>query len=161
MSTGLHFILAWSLLWIMLLGVCLWAISRGGQAERVGALLILTAALLSAGGDLFAYAHGLREHPSFLVGRLAADAFLALGFLALSIRYASLWLGGAMLLQAGQFSLQAAYFVLNRPHDGLYSTVNNINFFLILVCLGLGTWSEIRRQRASACDSSHAVGITT
>lgn len=67
MSTGLHFILAWSLLWIMLLGVCLWAISRGGQAERVGALLILTAALLSAGGDLFAYAHGLREHPSWWV----------------------------------------------------------------------------------------------
>jgi hypothetical protein len=149
MSAGLAFIIVWALLWVLLLSICLWAIRAGGAAERAGALLILAAAAFSAAGDLLAYVNGLRTEPSFLIGRLAAEGFLALGFLVLSVRYGSLWLGGVMLLQSFQFTLQATYFVTQRPHDAIYSTVNNVNFLGILTCLALATAAEQRRRRVA------------
>ena len=45
----------------------------------------------------------------------------------LVVRYASLWLGVTMMLQAVQFSLHAYYLVMERPHDLLHAWVNNLN----------------------------------
>lgn len=149
MSAGTTYILTWVLLWALLLSVCVFAFRRGGAPERLGAGLILGLALVTAAGDLFAYANGLRQHQAFLVGRLMLEGALAMGFLLLAVRYASLWLGGAMLFQAIQFSLQAFYFVTGRAHDTLYVTVNNIDFFGILACLTAGTLAASRRRRAA------------
>ena len=40
MSTGLPFLLAWALLWVLLVTVCLFAFLRGGPAERMGAIFL-------------------------------------------------------------------------------------------------------------------------
>jgi len=150
MAAGTTYILTWVLLWTLLLTVCVFAFRRGGAPERLGAGLILGLTLITAAGDLFAYVNDLRQHEAFLVGRLMLEGALALGFLLLAVRYTSLWLGGAMLFQAIQFSLQAGYFVLGRSHDALYVTINNIDFFGILACLTAGTLAASRRRREAA-----------
>jgi len=154
MAAGTIYILTWVLLWTLLLSACVFAFRRGGAPERAGASLILLLAVVTAVGDLFAYANGLRFHEAFLVGRMVLEGALALGFLALAIRFTSLWLGGAMLFQAVQFSLQAAYFVLERAHDDLYVTINNIDFFGILACLTAGTLAASRRRRRAEAEAA-------
>ncbi len=141
MSDQLPYVLTWALLWGLLVVVCLFAVLRGGPAERLGAIFVFTVPVLSSVGDL------LLPEPAFLVGRLICDGALALAFLALAFRYTSLWLGGAMILQAVQFSLQAYYFVTHRAHDATYVVINNVDFFGILACLTAGTLVASRRRR--------------
>ena len=85
---------------------------------------------------------------------------LALVFLLLAVRYASLWLGGVMLFQAIQFSLQAWYFVTGRAHDVLYVIINNIDFFGILACLTAGTLAASRRRREAQARVNSPLGET-
>ena len=59
--------------------------------------------------------------------QLAGDLVCAVTLLMLVVRYASLWLGAAMLLQAVQFSLHAYYLVTDRPHDLIHAWVNNLD----------------------------------
>ncbi|OHB34107.1 MAG: hypothetical protein A2882_03095 [Phenylobacterium sp. RIFCSPHIGHO2_01_FULL_70_10] len=148
MTGDAAYIFVWALLWVLLLAVCAFAFSRGGEPERWGAGLILAITVASALGD------ALLPQGIFLVARLLAEGALALGFLFVAIRYASLWLGGVMLLQAVQFSLQAYYFVTHRAHDATYVVINNIDFFGILACLTAGTLASSRRRRAFAAQAA-------
>src|SRR6185312_15954673 len=66
---------------------------------------------------------------------LAGDLVWAVGLLMLVVRYASLWLGVTMLLQAVQFSLHAFYLVMERPHDLIHAWVNNLNEVGISICI--------------------------
>ncbi len=141
MSDAHLFLSAWALLWVLLVTVSLFAFVRGGPAERTAAVFVFAIPLLSGLADSFL------SDKVFLVGRLICDGALALVFLFLAVRYGSLWLGGAMLFQAVQFSLQAYYFVLGRTHDALYVTINNVDFFGILACLTAGTLAASRRRR--------------
>ena len=154
MSTGLPFLLAWALLWVLLVTVCLFAFLRGGPAERMGAIFLFVIPLLSAVGDVVLPGRAL------LVGRLVCDGALALVFLLLAVRYASLWLGGVMLFQAIQFSLQAWYFITGRAHDALYVVINNIDFFGILACLTAGTLAASRRRREAQARVNSPLGET-
>lgn len=116
------------------------ALWRGDQAERVGGGLNL-------GAGLFAVAvHPLLAPDIQPLALLAADAVLAAGFLFLAIRYASLWLGVAMLLQAVQFSLHAYYMVSDLPHDVNYARVNNFDTAAIFFCIIGGTIVSWRRR---------------
>ncbi len=147
MSPNLTYLAAWVLLWVTLAAVCGYAFWRGGAAERSAATLILLIAVLSTAARLFF------SQDDILVPRLIAEGVAALGFLLLAMRFSSLWIGGVMMLQAFQFSLQAFYFVTDRHHDLFYVAMNNLNFLGILVCLALGTWAANRRaglDRASA-----------
>jgi hypothetical protein len=141
MNTETAYLLIWVLLWALLIAVAVFAFARGGTPEKWGAGLILAITTASALGDT------LLPDRIFLVARLIAEGILALGFMMMAVRYASLWLGGVMLLQAVQFSLQAYYFVLGRTHDTLYVVINNIDFFGILACLTAGTLAASRRRR--------------
>jgi len=138
------FQIVWILLWILVIGICGFALWRGGTPERIGAALVLLVALAGAAVNL------VPDGPVRQVGHLAADGVLAAGFLAVAVRFASLWLGAAMLFQAVQFSLHAYYFVLQRPHDSLYSTVNNVNLLGVLTCLLVGTLAARRRASGRA-----------
>lgn len=119
--------------WAVTLAVCGFAWWKGGPAERAGALLIVGAAAAVWMSHNFL--------PKGVAGSalLVIDAAMAAGFLILAIRYASLWLGGAMLFQAAQFSLHAYYLVMEKPYDRLYSIINNIDTIGVLVCVLTGT----------------------
>jgi hypothetical protein len=131
--------------WAATLAVCLCAWWRGGPAERIGAVLIIVAAVA-----VWLAHNAMPEGPGGSA-LLIIDAFVAVGFLALAIRYASLWLGGAMLFQAAQFSLHAYYLVMEKPHDRFYAVANNLVTLAILLCIVAGTVIAWRaRSRAQA-----------
>ena len=85
---------------------------------------------------------------------LSADLVWAIGLLILVVRYASLWLGVTMLLQAAQFSLHAYYLVMERQHDLIHAWVNNLNELGITICIVVGTVMAIRRRAAHAREAA-------
>lgn len=112
---------------------------RGGPPERIGAILVLAVAVLARLIDIAA-------PPEWrAVAHLSNDALLGIGFLVVTVIYGSLWLGGAMLFQAAQFSLHAFYFVMARPHDDPYAVINNINTAAIMLCIIAGALASWRR----------------
>jgi hypothetical protein len=113
---------------------------KGGPAERYGATLKLTTSLVALA------VHLLLKQESISVALLVADGVLAVGFLLLAIRYASLWTGACMILQAGQFSLHAYYLVSELQRDRLYAVANNLVTLGILVCILTGTLVAWRRR---------------
>lgn len=129
-----------NIVWLSILGAFLFSIWKGGTAERLAGSLVVAMAVVG-----FAV-HRLLPEDLQAMGLLTADFALAVGFLILAVRYASLWLGGMMLLQAVQFSLHAWYLLAEKPHDLFYSIVNNLDTVGILLCLILGTAFAWRRR---------------
>jgi hypothetical protein len=129
--------------WLVLLGTCLYAWLKGAAPERLGAAFLLLATVAARAIDM-----GLplddRQAPT-----LVGEGLLALGFLVLAIRYASLWLGGAMILQGMQFSLHAFYIVMEKPHDRLFAIVSNLVTLGIVICILVGTTVTWRRRTAA------------
>jgi heme/copper-type cytochrome/quinol oxidase subunit 4 len=121
-------------------GVCLFAWWRGGPAEQWGSTINLIA---GAGAILARY---ILHHDSLDVALLFADGVLAFGLLLLGVRYASLWIGAAMILQAVQFLLHTYYFVLELRHDRLFSFVNNLVSLGMLICMVAGAMLSWRRR---------------
>jgi hypothetical protein len=79
---------------------------------------------------------------------LAADFVCAVTFLIMAVRYASLWLGAAMLFQAAQFSLHAYYLLMELPHDVMHAWINNADDWGILTSMCVGTILAIRHRVA-------------
>lgn len=122
------------------------AVWKGGWPERVGAGVNLIIAIV------FEIAQRWLPGESLPTAALAIDGLLALSFLALAVRFAKIWLGIAMLLQATQFALHAYYYVFERDVDRLFAVVNNLVSWGVIGCiLGgvVGHWmGEARRRRA-------------
>lgn len=124
-------------------GLALW---KGGPAERTGSAVIL---LIMLAGRLIGTV--VPEHILPIL-RLAEDGLTAVGLLVVALRYASLWIGGAMLLYAGLFTLHSAYFVLDKSVDPFFKTCNNLAFLGVSICLAVGTfvsWRQRSRKRAA------------
>lgn len=134
--------------WLVTLAVAGFAWWKGGHPERLGAILMVAA------GVAVPIAHRALSASGASIALLTIDAGMAVGFLSLAIRYASLWLGAAMLLQAMQFSLHAFYIVMERAHDRLYSVVNNLDTIGILVCILTGTLIAWRRKARAAAQAA-------
>ena len=62
----------------------------------------------------------------------------------------ALWIGAAMLLQAGQFSLHAWYLVNALQRDRFYAVANNLVTVGILACILVGTLISWRRRAKAA-----------
>lgn len=90
---------------------------------------------------------------------LAGDLIWAVGLLILVVRYASLWLGVTMLLQAVQFSLHAYYLVMELPHDLLHAWVNNLDEVGISICILIGTILAIRRRITLAREDAERAAL--
>lgn len=134
--------------WIVTLAVLGLAWWKGERPERYGATLKVVTSLIALG------IHDLLMQDSISGALLTADGVLAVGFLALAIRYSSLWIGAAMLLQAGQFSLHAWYLVSELERDRFYAVTNNLITVGILACILVGTLiSWRRRARAAAAQA--------
>ncbi|MDO8910729.1 MAG: hypothetical protein Q8N10_10605 [Phenylobacterium sp.] len=83
------------------------------------------------------------------VPHLVLDGVLALSFLVLAVRYASLWIGAVMLLQGVQFSLHAYFFVTKLVPGRTYAIVNNLVTWGTLLGILLGTLAVLRATRAA------------
>ncbi len=128
-------------------GIGALALWKGGPAERAGAAVILL--IILVGRVIAAFV----PEPVLPILRLAEDGLTAIGLLIFALRYASLWIGAAMLLYAGLFTLHATYFVLDKGLDPFFTTSNNLAFLGVSVCLGVGTfvsWRQRVRARAAA-----------
>jgi hypothetical protein len=127
-------------IWLTILATFVLSVWKGGAAERWAGSLV-------AAGALSAFMlHRTVPEAALPMALLAAEVLLACGFLALSVRYACLWLGAAMLLQAVQFTLHAWYMLLERPRDALFSTINNVDTLGILACVLFGSIVAWRRR---------------
>ena len=130
-------------IWVAILAVCMFGIFKGGSAERLGAGLTVSIALA------FQVLNVALPEETRPVPHLVLDGVLALGFLALSVRYASLWLGGVMLLQGVQFSLHAYFFVTKLAPNLTYAVVNNLVTCGTLIGILIGTLGFLRANRAA------------
>ena len=126
----------------LLVATCAFAMIKGGAAERLGSVAILASYM----GDNVAIALDLGKFPLFWI--FASDFALAMGLLIIAVRYTSLWLGGAMLLQ----SIALCSYGLAVTGDGLqnrsYIALNNILSFLMLACILAGTVASWRKRVA-------------
>ncbi len=132
------------LAWVVLVAICGFAWIKGGQPERLGVAIVL-------GGSAFALIVHLAAPASIQpLLLLAGEGAMGLAFLMLALRYASPWLGGAMLFQAVQFSLHAYYLVGELKRDRTYALVNNIDTFGVLVCILFGAVMAWRKRVRAA-----------
>ncbi|MHB8530705.1 MAG: hypothetical protein ACYC8V_14500 [Caulobacteraceae bacterium] len=130
-KTFLHFEYAFFI--AILIAAFAFALWKGDRPARLGASFNLIAGLLAT---LF---YKLLRPDVQPLAELAVDAGLAAGFLFLALRYASLWLGAALLLQAVQFSLHAYYLISQAPHDATYKLINNLDSIGIIAAILLST----------------------
>jgi hypothetical protein len=126
---------------LLTVAVCLFAWVKGASAERWGGTLNVATFVFAL------LAHVLPAGPREMA-LLIVDGVLAFGLLILAVRYVSLWIGAAMLLQAGQFVLHAFYFIMEQPHDATFAMVNNGVSVGILVCIAAGTALSWRKRKA-------------
>jgi hypothetical protein len=125
---------------VLVIGACAFAFWKGGQAERLGAAVILTNLALSWA------ANGIHYRAFYEVFGLVLDGLTAVVLLVIVLRYASGWLGAVMLLYGLQFTLHAYYFVTQRPFDHLHAVVNNSDFMGVVWCVVIGTALAWRKR---------------
>ena len=117
----------------------LFALWKGGTAERTTAGVVIVNVLIGQSGKALAPA-------SDDLIRLVNDGLTAMILLGITVRYGAPWMGGVMLLFAAQFSMHSYYLVMARESDYFYALINNINFSGIIWCLIIGTAVSWRRR---------------
>lgn len=131
----------------------LFALWKGGPAERAAAAAVIVNVLIGQFGKLLA------PNADSLI-RLVNDGFTALLILGVTLRYGALWMGGVMLFYAAQFAMHSYYLVTERrPGDYLNALINNINFSGIIWCLVIGT-AVAWRARIKASRGRAAVALS-
>jgi hypothetical protein len=121
-------------------GVAVFAIWKGDAAVRWAAVTQIGASYIS----LFNFVLGPEWNQTF---ELATGLVSAVVYLLLAVRFANLWIGAAMLLQAGEFSLDSFYLVTDRPRDHLHAWINNTCEWGIVLCILMGALLAIFRRR--------------
>jgi hypothetical protein len=133
-------------LWGANFAVAGFAIWKGDTAVRWAAVTQVAASMVSLfrlGGADWA------ETVELGAGLLSAGVYLML-----AVRFANLWIGAAMLLQAAEFSLDAFYLVTDRPLDHLHAWVNNTCEWGIVLCILLGAILAILRRMTLAREAA-------
>lgn len=132
---------------LLSVAVALFAVWKGGPAERLAAGILIANMAIGLSSSLLA------PDSDGLI-RLCNDGLSAAALLVVTIRYAAPWMGGVMLFYAAQFSLHSYYLVTDRPPDYLYGAINNLNWSGVIWCLIIATamtWRRrVRAQRAAA-----------
>ena len=126
--------------------VCILAWWKGGSAERFGAAAIATAWLIVTLAQ--ASNHNLLP----IVWVLCADIALATCFLALALRYSSIWLGAAMLFQGVEIGGHAAILTSSISRTLYVWLLDIMSTLVLLAILGgtLASWSRRVAIRRSA-----------
>ncbi len=122
----------------------LFALWKGGRAERSAALIVLANIAIGQLG------RALAPGADSMI-RLVNDGLTALVLLGITVRYGAMWMGGVMLFYAAQFAMHSYYLVtMRKTGDYLNALINNINFSGITWCLVIGTVVAWRGRVASA-----------
>ncbi len=125
---------------------CLFAWFKGGKAERHGATLFFTAGMGTLTFEM------LTHQSTPVIAELMLDSAVAIGFLALAIRYNNLWVGAAMMVKGLQLAVHATH--LTDEADPMFAGFNlyaaGLNLISLVLCLILigGTVASIRRRMA-------------
>lgn len=139
----------------LMAGACALSLLRGGAAERWGAALIVGVYILADISIFVAFPH----FPTII--NFGLDFGLAVGLLVVAIRFSSLWLGGAMMLQ----SIALCSYGLTASGDGLqvrsYIVLNNVLSLLMLGCIVAGTVGSWRRRLRARRMHDGSAGIET
>ena len=128
-------------------GVSAFAVWKGDTAVR-------WAAVTQSGASIMALFYATLGPDWIQTVELAAGLVSAAIYLLLAVRFANLWIGGAMLLQAGEFSLDAFYLVTDRPLDHLHAWVNNTCEWGVVLCILLGAILSILRRATLAREAA-------
>jgi len=128
--------------------LCGLAVFKGGPAERYGAIMLFVPAALETALMPFARDFG------YSTARLAPYIDLlstfanCAGFLYLAIRFASLWLAAAMVVEGTELYFARAYIDADPPNYHLYALeVNLITIMVALLLSGGALWSWRARIR--------------
>ena len=133
------------------LAVCLFAWFKGGPAERLGSSLFSASVLGTTLAEL------VTGQGTPVMYELFLDTGVAIGFLALSIRYNNLWLGAAMIVKGVQLAIHATH--LTDGDDpyflgfNLYAAgLNLISLLISFIMLGgaIATICQRVRRRSEA-----------
>jgi hypothetical protein len=125
------------------------ALAKGGPAERIAAAIAIGNLLIGRVGEWLA-------PDSESIIRLVNDGLAALMLLAVTLRFGAPWMGGVMFFFAAQFTLHSYYLVTERPAtDYLHAVINNVNWCGIVWCLIIGA-AVAWRARARAASASAA-----
>ena len=125
----------------LIAGVCVFAIVMGGAAERLGAICIIAA---NAVAEFVMLVSNWRYSASSI---FVIDFILAICLLLVAIRFGSLWLGAAMILQGIALCAHALIQMGDEIPARIHLYLNNSLTYLMLGCIMLGTLANIRRRR--------------
>jgi len=129
---------------------CLFAWFKGGPAERFGSTLFTLSVLGTTLAEL------ITGQGTPVLQELFLDFGVAVGFLALAIRYNNLWLGAAMMVKGLQLAIHATHLTDGEDPTvfgfNLYAALLNIISLVICFILVGGTVS-VMRQRARRRDA--------
>jgi len=124
---------------------CVFAWFKGGQPERIGAMMVGASWL---GADLV---WALSGQPAPALPLFISDGLISLGLLYIAVRYSSIWLGVAMVFRALEFSIHAAQLTegdMPRWHGlNVYVWAYSVLDHLVLITLSCGTVAAILRRR--------------
>jgi hypothetical protein len=140
---GIHILLV--ALWVGVATSALFSLWKGDRAVRLGALINLALNVTAIPPFRHAIAGDAGEVAGILV-----DLMASICFLVLAVRFANLWIGTVMIVQAGEFSLHSYYLLMERPRDSVHAWLNNIGEWIIVACIVAGTIGAIRRRQATA-----------
>jgi hypothetical protein len=124
---------------LFLVGGALFALWKGGAAERSAALVVFANVIIGSADRWLG--PEARE-----ILRLCNDGLAALALLGVTVRYGAPWMGGVMFFFAAQFALHSYMMVTERAPDYTYALVNNLNWTGITWCLIIGAAVAWRRR---------------
>ncbi len=75
---------------------------------------------------------------------------MAVGFLALALKYGYLWIALLMGAMAGYFSIHAYYLAMSVPLDRTFAIASNLATGVALLSLAIGVWTSRRRADEEA-----------
>lgn len=132
------------------------AIWKGGEAVRAGAILIVVTWFVTLAASAITRSYV----PA--IAFLASDGILAVGLLFLAVRYSSWWMGVAMLLQSVSLALHAGYFAAERAELSSrllrdYILGKNVASLAMLLVIFAATIASILHRRPSRAGSAPAM----
>ena len=145
--------------WISIFGWAMIGVSltmswwKGSWAERYGALLLLFSNVSSDVAMALAFPHT----PQMLL--FIIDFLLAVGLLALALRFSSLWLGLAMLLQSIALFAHAYVFGGDGLDELHWMIINNVISALMLGCIIVATMASWRARHANTRTSRNGISF--